>query len=89
MTYRFTVLLERGESENVWVATVPALPGCMTQGATVDEALERAHEAATGHVEALIALGEPIPAETAAAIVTTIDVVVGSLADVSQVGAAD
>ncbi len=89
MTYRFTVLLERGESEDVWVATVPALPGCMTQGATVDEALERAQEAVTGHVEALIALGEQIPQETVGALVTTIDVVIESADASARAGAAD
>ena len=76
MTYRYTALLERGASEEAWVATVPALPGCVTQGATVDEALVRAQEAAAGHVEALVALGEPVPTETASPIVTTVDVIV-------------
>ena len=64
MRYRYTVLLERGETEDVWVATVPALPGCATQGATMDEVLARAQEAVEGHVESLRALGEPVPVTT-------------------------
>jgi predicted RNase H-like HicB family nuclease len=76
MQYRYTVLLERGETEDVWVATIPTLPGCMTQGATVDEALARAQEAIEGHVEALVALGEPVPIEVVPPIVTTVDVTV-------------
>ena len=74
MQYRYTVLLERGETEDVWVATVPALPGCVTQGATVDDTLARAREAVEGHVEALIDLGEPVPIEAAPPIVATVDV---------------
>ena len=44
-----------------WVVTVPALPGCVTQGDTVDEALERAREAIAGYLEALAKHGGPLP----------------------------
>ncbi|HHY92417.1 MAG TPA: type II toxin-antitoxin system HicB family antitoxin, partial [Firmicutes bacterium] len=33
--------------------TVPALPGCVTQGRTVEESLERVREAITGYLKAM------------------------------------
>jgi predicted RNase H-like HicB family nuclease len=42
---------------------VPALPGCFTQGETIEECLERAREAITGHLQSLVDLHQPIPEE--------------------------
>ncbi len=38
--YDFKVLLEPDEEAGGYVVSCPALPGCYTQGDTVDEALE-------------------------------------------------
>jgi predicted RNase H-like HicB family nuclease len=57
---RFRVILECNELGG-YTVTVPALPGCVTQGATREEALERAREAILCHVEGLAADGLPIP----------------------------
>ena len=59
---RYTVLLERNE-DGGWTVTVPALPGCVTEGATLEEALKNAREAIEGYIEALQDLGKPIPVE--------------------------
>lgn len=40
----FTVVIERDEEGN-FIASVPALVGCHTQGRTLDEAMERIKEA--------------------------------------------
>ena len=45
----FTVLLEK-DSEGWFVAKVPDLPGCHTQGKTVEQALERINEAITAYI---------------------------------------
>ncbi len=37
---------------------VPSLPGCVTYGKTVEEAIEMARDAITGYVESLIEDGE-------------------------------
>ena len=58
-TYR--VELHQDEGSTAWWVSVPALPGCFTQGATVPEALERAQEAICGYLESLAKHGEPIP----------------------------
>ncbi len=42
---RFTVVLERDE-DGVYVASIPALPGCHTQGRSLDQAMRRIREAA-------------------------------------------
>ena len=50
----------RGRGYNV---RVPALPGCFTQGDTVEEALAMAREAIALYLESVITHGEPIPVE--------------------------
>ena len=59
--YTYTVLLDPSDEGDGYTVTVPALPGCITQGSTIDEALERAKEAIAVHIEGLRADGEEIP----------------------------
>ena len=42
---RFVVVLEPDEQAGGYNVTVPALPGCFTQGETVDQSLERVKDA--------------------------------------------
>ena len=58
----FTILIERNE-DGGYTATVPSLPGCITQGDTWDETITNAKEAIAGHIEALRTLGKQIPME--------------------------
>jgi antitoxin HicB len=46
-----------------FTVTVPALPGCITQGETIEECLAHAQEAIELYIEDLVASGEPIPEE--------------------------
>ncbi|RYE24764.1 MAG: type II toxin-antitoxin system HicB family antitoxin [Sphingobacteriaceae bacterium] len=57
-TYR---VLLTPEPEGGFSVSVPALPGCFTQGETVEEAMEMAKEAIMLYVESLELDGEPIP----------------------------
>ena len=68
-----TVLIMSNPEGPGHVVSVPTLPGSLTQGNTVDEALVRAREAIAGHVAALRDIGEPIPVENQAPIVTSVD----------------
>lgn len=61
-SFTYSIHLEPAE-EGGWVVTVPALPGCITQGETYDEALETAEDCIQGFLEALVKAGEPIPRE--------------------------
>ncbi len=46
-----------------YAVSVPALPGCFTQGLTVEEAMKNAEEAISVHIAGLEADGEPVPEE--------------------------
>ena len=60
--HRFTVTYERGE-DGYFIASVPALPGCHSQGRTRDEAKRNIREAARGYVASLQHRGEQVPQE--------------------------
>lgn len=57
---KFRVLIDRDE-DGVFVAQVPALPGCITQGSSRQEVLSNAQEAIAAYLESLNERGEPIP----------------------------
>lgn len=57
---KYRVLIEQDE-DGVFVAQVPSLPGCVSQGATRGEALSNVQEAIKAYLESLQAHGEPIP----------------------------
>ena len=61
---KYTIVLEPSDEGNGYTVRVPALPGCLTEGRTRDEALANAREAITGFIEALEKAGEPVPEET-------------------------
>jgi len=58
-TYSIVLTPEEGG----YVATVPALPGCNTEGDTLEEAINNAREAIELYLEVLKDRGEPIPEE--------------------------
>lgn len=51
-TMRFQVVIEQDET-GYYVAEVPALPGCVSQGKTMKEAKENIKEAMTGWIEVM------------------------------------
>jgi predicted RNase H-like HicB family nuclease len=57
---KFRVIIEQDE-DGVFVAYCPALPGCISQGATREEAQANIKEAITGYLASLKKHGEPIP----------------------------
>lgn len=61
--YTYTLLLEPNPDEGAYTVTVPALPGIVTQGATLEEAITMGRDAIKCHLEGLLADGEPIPEE--------------------------
>lgn len=56
----YTVVLLREEVGGFSVS-VPALPGCHTQGETVPECLDMAREAIRGFVTSMVKHGETVP----------------------------
>jgi predicted RNase H-like HicB family nuclease len=57
---RYRVLIEQDE-DGTYVAEVPSLPGCITQGGTRDEVLSNAREAIAAYLESLEEHGDPVP----------------------------
>jgi len=57
---KFRVLIDQDE-DGVFVAQVPSLPGCVTQGTTRQEAVSNAQEAIAAYLGSLNERGEPIP----------------------------
>ncbi|POY35577.1 antitoxin HicB [Solitalea longa] len=60
LTYR--ILLNK-EQEGGYTVTAPTLPGCISYGETIDEAIENVKEAIELYIEALKESGETIPTE--------------------------
>lgn len=56
-------LLLRKEPEGGYTALVPSLPGCVTYGDDIEEAIKMAREAIELYIESLTARGEEIPTE--------------------------
>jgi len=61
-TLSYRVLL-RKEPEGGYTVIVPSLPGCITYGNTIEEAIEMAKEAIELYIESLKEHNEEIPTE--------------------------
>jgi antitoxin HicB len=70
---RYTVILYP-EEEGGYSVLVPSLPGCVTQGETVEEALEMARDAIELYISVLRDRGENVPAEITPPVVATVEV---------------
>jgi len=57
---KFLVYLEVAE-EGGYIVSCPQLPGCVTQGETVEEALVMIKDAIQGYITSLQKHGEPVP----------------------------
>ncbi len=60
---KFTVTIDRDES-GVWVAECPAIPGCVSQGASKTGALKNIREAIKSCLEVRAERGLPLTIET-------------------------
>ncbi len=64
----YTVIFQQ-EPDGGFVAVVPALPGCVSQGDTRGEALANVREAMSVYLEDCVESGDPIPTEAGREIV--------------------
>jgi predicted RNase H-like HicB family nuclease len=60
---RFIVTLDRDE-DGVWIAECPAIPGCVSQGSTKDDAIANVRKAITLCLEVRAEKGLPLTLET-------------------------
>lgn len=63
MSLKFTVTLDRDE-DGIWIVECPAIPGCVSQGPTREEALENIQEAIRLCLEVRAERGLPLTMET-------------------------
>ncbi len=61
--YTYKIQLHR-EEEGGFTVTVPSLPGCITYGENLDEAIAMAREAIELYIEELKERGETVPDDT-------------------------
>lgn len=83
---QYTIVLVPDFEDRVYTVTVPALPRIVTEGATVEEAIEMAKDAIQTHLEGLLASGEEVPEETMRPQAITLDVAIPAMAAASKAG---
>jgi antitoxin HicB len=59
--YRFTIRPLPADEGGGYLIEFPDLPGCMSDGATIEQAITNGVDAMRGWVEAMRAEGHPIP----------------------------
>lgn len=57
----YSMIIEWSDEDQVYVVTVPELPGCRTHGATYSEAVEQGQDAIDSWITARQASGRSIP----------------------------
>lgn len=71
---RYTIVLTPEADGSAYNVTVPAMPGCLTWGATVEDAIAYAREAIALHLEGYAERGEPYPVEASSPQLAVVDV---------------
>lgn len=59
--YKYEIIIFWSEEDQLFIAEVPELPGCMAHGGTANEALSNAHEAMSHWLETAREFGDAIP----------------------------
>ena len=59
----FNIILDRDE-DGIWIVECPAIPGCVSQGETRDEALENIQDAIRLCLQVRAEKGMPLTVET-------------------------
>ncbi len=60
---KFTVILTPDEEDGGFVAECPAIPGCVSEGDSIEEALRNIQEAIEGCLETMEERRLPLPAD--------------------------
>lgn len=61
MMHKYEIIIFWSDEDQLFVADVPELPGCMAHGASPDEALASAQEAIQLWLDTAREFGDPIP----------------------------
>ncbi len=57
----YSISVQWSDEDQVYIATVPELPGCKTHGKTYEEAIKQAQYAIEGWIDFAKELGRPVP----------------------------
>ena len=58
--YSFEIVIEKEAEDEGYSAYSPSLPGCFSNGRTIEEAKRNTREAIQQHVAVLVAQGDPV-----------------------------
>jgi predicted RNase H-like HicB family nuclease len=72
--FRYTIEIIPEEDGIGYYVVVPSLPGCFSQGKTIEEAKKNIMKAIALHIKSLKKAGEPIPSETEESYKTVVEV---------------
>lgn len=59
--HKYEIIIYWSDEDQVFIAEVPELPGCMTHGETQTAALTNANEAIQGWIDTANKFGDPVP----------------------------
>ena len=59
--YTFEIVVEKEPENGGYSAYSPTMPGCFSNGKSIEEAKRNIREAVQQHIESLLAHGQPIP----------------------------
>ncbi len=57
----YSMVIQRDADDQIYVVTVPELPGCMTHGRTYEEAVQQGQDAIASWIMVAKELGRPVP----------------------------
>lgn len=63
--YTFEIVVEKEAEDQGYAAYSPTLPGCFSNGKTIEETKKNIREAVHQHIESLLAHGQSIPQTSA------------------------
>jgi len=72
--YQYTAVFEPDKKSGGFTVTIPALPGCISEGDTFEEALKNIKEAAILYLETAREENQEIPAEEKGVVVAPIEI---------------
>jgi predicted RNase H-like HicB family nuclease len=74
MKYLNYSVIFRAEPEGGYTAIVPALPGCISYGKTIEKAREMIQDAISGYIKSLRKHGEVVPTEHSSSLVSQVSI---------------
>jgi len=72
--YKYIAVFEPDKKVGGYTVTIPALPGCISEGDTFEKALENIKEAAQLYLEVMKEDKDEIPVEMGSTVVTPVEI---------------